>query len=204
MNSKISKEELYQLPVKGFEGRIYVVETAEQVEEACQILKKHKIIGFDTETRPSFKKGVKHQVALLQLSTYNEAFLFRINRIGLPRPVVEILSDITIEKVGVAIKDDISALKAIHRFREAGFIEIQSIAKEKGFENLGLKNLSGLLLNFRISKSQQTSNWENPILTEPQRVYAATDAWVSLKIYDEILKVTEVISVEEPVIIQNE
>ncbi|MDA3893029.1 MAG: 3'-5' exonuclease domain-containing protein 2 [Salinivirgaceae bacterium] len=188
MNKSISKEELNELPVEGFSGEIILVDYVRDINKILPYLKKQKILGFDTETRPTFKKGALNEVALLQLSTKKTAFLFRLNKTGLPKELVEILADRQITKVGVAIKDDIQALKRLFDFEAAGFVEIQEKVKDFEIENFGLKKLSGLLLGFRISKAQQTSNWESDKLTEAQIRYAATDAWVSLGIYNRLLE----------------
>jgi ribonuclease D len=179
----ITKEELTDLPLKWFEGEIFVVDKPEQVDDAVKILTTHQVIGFDTETRPAFKKGVLNKVALLQLSTADKAFLFRVNRTGFPVSLQKLLADPAIIKPGVAIRDDIKALQAISKFKPQGFIELQDHAKEMGILNFSLKKLAAIVLGFRISKSQQLSNWEAPALTEAQQIYAATDAWVALEIY---------------------
>jgi len=188
VNKCISKEELSELTVQAFEGDIIVIDFEQEANKVYEFLKRQRILGFDTETKPSFKKGKKNQVALLQLATEKSAFLFRLNKIGLPQGLIDILSDPKIEKVGVAIKDDIMALKHIHLFEPKGFIEIQEKVKILEINNFGLKSLSGLLLGFRISKAQQTSNWEAEQYTEAQIKYAATDAWVSLKIYKRLVE----------------
>lgn len=180
---KITREELTVLPLKWFEGEIQVVEEPEQVDEAVDYLSSQKVIGFDTETRPAFKKGVFNKVALLQLSTIDKAFLFRINKIGVPKEIIRIMTNPDIIKPGVAIRDDIKGLQAISMFNPQGFIELQDYAKEMGIQNFSLKKLSAIVLGFRISKSQQLSNWEAQTLTEAQKVYAATDAWAALEIY---------------------
>ncbi len=186
MNKVITKEELAELPLQAFNGKITVLDYPREVRNVVQFLKKQPVLGFDTETRPNFKKGQKHQVALLQLATKDSAFLFRLNKMGLPEEVVEILNSPKIKKVGVAIKDDVIALQGIQKFQADGFVDIQNLVRELEIEHLGLKNLAGLLLGFRISKAQQTSNWEADKLTEAQQLYAATDAWVSLEIYHKI------------------
>lgn len=188
MNKSISKEELNELPVEGFSGEIVVVDYARDVKKIMAYLKRQKSLGFDTETRPTFKKGALNEVALLQLSTANTAFLFRLNKMGLPVELVEILADPGIVKVGVAIKDDVVGLRRLSDFKPQGFVEIQEKVKDFDIEIFGLKKLSGLLLGFRISKAQQTSNWEAEQLTEAQIRYAATDAWVSLEIYNRLLE----------------
>lgn len=189
INKSISKEELNELPVESFNGEIIVIDYASDIRKILPFLKKQKVLGFDTETRPTFKKGEMNEVALLQLSTSKTAFLFRLNKTKLPKELVDILSDPEITKVGVAIKDDILALKRLSKFTPEGFVEIQDKVKDFEIENFGLKKLSGLLLGFRISKAQQTSNWEADILTEAQIKYAATDAWVSLEIYNRLCEI---------------
>lgn len=179
----ITKEELTDLPLRWFSGDIYIIDSAEQVNDVAEFLSSQAVIGFDTETRPSFKKGVVNKVALLQLSTENEAFLIRVNKLGLPAPIRKILSNPAIIKPGVAIRDDIKGLQAIAKFNPAGFIELQDHAKDLGIQNFSLKKLTAIVLGFRISKSQQLSNWEAEELTEAQQIYAATDAWTALNIY---------------------
>ena len=191
MNKCISKEELNELPVKGFNGEIIVVDYERDAKKIAPVLKRANVLGFDTETRPTFKKGAKNKVALLQLSTEKSAFIFRLNKMGLPDCLKDILADPKIVKAGVAIKDDILALKQLEKFNPAGFVEIQDWVKDFEIENFGLKKLSGLLLGFRISKAQQTSNWEAEKLTEGQIRYAATDAWVSLEIYNKLKKLEQ-------------
>ncbi len=179
----ITKEELTDLPLKWFEGEIILVDTYEKVKYAARVLSSESIIGFDTETRPSFKKGVINKVSLLQLSSNKQAFLFRINKIGLPDEIVEVLANPEIIKPGVAIRDDIKGLQGIKKFRPEGFIELQDYAKELGIQNFSLKKLTAIVLGFRISKTQQLSNWEADTLTEAQEIYAATDAWTALEIF---------------------
>ncbi len=183
----ITKEELDELPLRWFTGDIYVIDKYKQIDNVAKYLSEQTVLGFDTETRPSFKKGNVNSVALLQFSTNNDAFLIRINKLGLPESIVEILKNPDIIKPGVAIHDDIKALQEISGFEPAGFVELQDYAKETGIENFSLKKLAAIVLGFRISKSQQLSNWEAVRLTEAQRIYAATDAWTALNIYREFL-----------------
>jgi ribonuclease D len=180
----ITKEELTDLPLRWFKGKITVVDKPGQVKEVARFLSFYPVIGFDTETRPSFKKGVAHKVALLQLSTSDQAFLFRLKKIGLPAEIRTLFSNPNIIKPGVAIRDDIKGLRNIRDFNAQGFIELQDHAKELGIQSFSLKKLAAIACGFRISKSQQLSNWEAAALTEAQQVYAATDAWVALKIFE--------------------
>nr|WP_319569645.1 3'-5' exonuclease [uncultured Draconibacterium sp.] len=184
----ISNEELTELPLKRFEGQIFLVDSLQQVKHAIEELNGASIIGFDTETKPSFKKGVVNKVALLQLSTKNKAFLFRINRIGLPREVVELLANENVIKPGVAIRDDIKGLQEFVSFKPGGFVELQDEAKEMGIQNFSLKKLAAIACGFRISKGQQLTNWEASELTEAQQYYAATDAWAALEIFENFSK----------------
>jgi ribonuclease D len=180
----ITKEELIDLPLRWFEGEIVVVDNHEKLAQALEILSKASAIGFDTETKPAFKKGVFNKVALLQLSVKSHAFLFRLNRIGLPVEVCKILSNPKIIKPGVAINDDIKALIKLKAFKPKGFIELQDHAKSLGINDFSLKKLAAITCGFRISKGQQLSNWEADRLSEAQQIYAATDAWAALEIFE--------------------
>lgn len=180
----ISGEELSALPIRHFEGEIVVVSSMEQVDKAVEELSKETVLGFDTETKPSFRKGQSHKVALLQLSTLEKAFLFRLNHFTQPTSLLNLLADPNIIKAGAAIRDDIKGLCANAPFEPAGFIELQEIAKNLGIQCFSLKKMSAIVLGYRISKAQQLSNWEADVLNESQLRYAATDAWVSLEIYN--------------------
>jgi ribonuclease D len=194
MHNKITKEDIKELPLKQFEGTVNVVEDPKQVTHVVEKLRNEKIIGFDTETKPSFKKGVSHDIALLQLSTEEEAFLFRLNLTGFNGALTQLLSNPEIKKVGVGIRDDLRGLQQLNNFTPKGFIDIQELAPKYGIEVLSLKNLAALLLDIRISKRQRLSNWEADSLSEGQILYAATDAWVALKIYHKIKKIKPVAS----------
>ncbi|MDA3780187.1 MAG: 3'-5' exonuclease domain-containing protein 2 [Bacteroidales bacterium] len=185
---KISKEELALLPLVQFSGVTIVIDTYEKLHKYIPLLKKEKILGFDTETRPTFKKGKVNKMALLQLSSINNAFLIRLNKIGFPNQIKEILSEKDILKIGVAITDDIKGLRKQNDFVPNNFIDLQKIVHNYNIENKGLKKLSGIILGKRISKSQQLSNWEGNELSEAQKLYATTDAWVCLKIFNELEK----------------
>jgi len=180
---KVPKEVIVELPVKAFEGEIIIVEDDSQIESIVNYLNNFKIIGFDTETRPSFKKGERHQVALLQLATDEKAFLFRLDKIGLHSDIIKILTNPDIVKTGVAIHDDLKALKSHTDFTPESFVELQTFVNDFGIDDNGLKKLTCNLLGFRISKKARLSNWEVDEYTEEQKKYAATDAWVSYEIY---------------------
>jgi ribonuclease D len=183
----ISKDEINELPLGQFEGEIFLVDSKEKVKEAFDRLKGNTLIGFDTETRPSFVRGKQYQVALLQLATSEEAFLVRVNQLGVPELFQEILEDPNIVKIGAAVLDDLRALRKVCMgFMPNAFFDLNEELRKIGFLNVGVRNLSAMVLNMRISKSEQVSNWEAPILTDKQMNYAATDAWACLEIYKKL------------------
>jgi ribonuclease D len=181
--AKISKEEINALPRKAYEGTVYMIESDDQIESAVKTLRKAAVLGFDTETRPSFKKGDNFPAALLQLATETEVFLFQLLKLDNITPIWKVLNDRSIVKAGVAIADDIKKLQERQDFKPKGFVEIANLAQDCGLINTGLRSLAGLLLNFRISKGAQVSNWAKDQLSEAQIQYAATDAWVSRLLY---------------------
>ncbi|MCK5028217.1 MAG: 3'-5' exonuclease domain-containing protein 2 [Bacteroidales bacterium] len=184
----LTNEEVNDLPLYQFNGGIFVIDTFDKYDDYVPLLKGKKILGFDTETRPSFKKGKINPVSLLQITSSNQAFLLRINKIGLSDEIKEILSNPDIIKIGLAIKDDIKILREIGDFEPAGFIDLQDYVEEFAIEAKSLKKITGIVLEKRISKSQQVTNWEKEELSEAQQVYAATDAWVCLQIYRKLNK----------------
>ena len=184
----ISQEEIKSLELKWFEREIVLVDNLHAYDKVIKRLRGEKVFGFDTETRPSFKKGRRNKVALLQLATDEIACLFRINRIGIPDELAAILANPEIIKAGVAIHDDIKNLRHVNKFEPDGFIDLQIFVKNHGIESSGLKKLTAIILGFRISKNQQVTDWEAQKLTEPQMIYAATDAWVCYQIYNRLIK----------------
>jgi ribonuclease D len=180
---EITNDEIKKLPKTEFSGNIFLIDTFKKFDIALPLLSEKKILGFDTETKPAFKKGKENEVALLQLSDSETAFLFRLQKIGMPDPLIRILEKDSIKKVGVAIRDDLRALKKVKSFNPAGFVELQEVASEMGLKNNGLKKLAGIFLGYRISKSQRMTNWENEILSPGQLKYAATDAWICNELY---------------------
>lgn len=184
--SSISKEEINTLDVKAYNGRITVVEEEKHIRDCIKEIRKFDTIGFDTESRPSFKKNSNHQVSLIQLATPQDVFLFRINKTGFNGELIKLFEDPSVTKVGVSIHDDIGRLKALSEFNPQNFLELQNLTDEFGIESNSLRKLAAIVLGFRISKSQQLSNWEAIKLTRNQLVYAATDAWVSLEIYNKL------------------
>lgn len=182
--TSITKSELAELPAESVHGKITVIDDIESAKEAVKKLRSVGKIGFDTETKPAFRKGEHHQVALLQLSTPNECFLFRLNNIGLPECIIDILEDKNIVKIGLSIHDDFLSLNKRHKFEPAGFIELQSLVKEYGIDDISLSRIYGILFDKRISKGQRLTNWEAPVLSAHQQEYAALDAFACLTIYD--------------------
>ncbi len=186
---QITKEEINELPLGQFEGEIYLVNKVEDVEEVVEFLGTQSILGFDTETKPAFRKGVINPVSLLQLSTKTQAFLFRLNDIGFPNDLRTLLELEHIVKVGAAVHDDLKGLSRLtDSFYPNSFFDLNDELKKVGFHNVGVRNLCGMVLKMRISKSEQVSNWEAPVLTEKQQRYAATDAWACLEIFQLLKK----------------
>jgi len=180
---RLGKEHIKTLPVRAFDGKIHLITEIKDVSYAIKTLRKYPILGFDTETRPVFRKGVQHNVSLLQLSTSKEAFLFRLNHLGFPNELVALLEDSTILKVGVAILDDVRGLQKLSNFKADGFIELADIAGDLGIVTCGLRNLAAIFLGVRITKKAQLTNWERPLINSKQSLYAATDAWICLEMY---------------------
>lgn len=180
----ISKEELSKLPMETYEGTIHIVDRPEKVGPAIERLSQGGIIGFDTETRPCFKKGQHHTVSLLQLSTHTDCWLFRLNHIGMPDAVKEFLENPAIRKIGLSLHDDFHNLRQLREMDPQGFTDLQPYVKDYLISDNSLARIYGILFGKRISKSQQLSNWESQTLTPAQQRYAALDALSCLKIYD--------------------
>ena len=188
----ITVEELAEHELSWFKGEIVLVDNLKTFYEVFPRLLGSDLLGFDTETRPTFKKGRKNAVSLIQLSTGDLACLFRINKIGIPDDLVDLLSDPFVIKAGVAVHDDIRFLKGVRKFSPDGFIDLQTLVKDFGIQSSGLKKLAAIVLGFRISKRQQVTDWEAEQLTEAQQIYAATDAWVCHQIYKKLINGHEV------------
>ena len=189
--NKYDKKLIATLPRAVFTGRIIMVLTASQAERAVDYLLTKPILGFDTETRPNFRKGQQHKVALLQVSTYEECFLFRLNLMGLAPAVVRLLEDQTVLKIGLSWHDDVISLHHLGQFQLGSFIDIQHHTSELGIEDLSLQKLYANLFHEKISKTDQLSNWERDILTDKQKIYAATDAWACIRIYEEMQRLKQ-------------
>lgn len=181
--AKIDNNETAQLPAIEFKGEICIIDREEQIEEACRYLAAQPVIGFDTETRPSFKAGVSYRVSLLQLASEERCYLFRLNRIPLAKPLLNLLENAKLPKIGADVAGDLRSLGQLRHFRAAGFIDLQQEVGAWGIEEKSLRKMSAIVLGKRVSKAQRLSNWESSTLTDKQKTYAATDAWVCIEIY---------------------
>jgi ribonuclease D len=179
----IDKQVINEMPLVNFTGRIHVIDAVSRVKSAVEALRTASVVGFDTETRPSFKRGERHKAALLQLSTDTDAFLFRLNKTGLPDPLKRFLEDESIVKVGLSTTDDFHQLDRMSEVHPGGFVELQQLVKQYEIADMSLQKIFAILFRQKISKGQQLSNWEAPQLTDAQQRYAAIDAWACLLIY---------------------
>lgn len=185
--TKITKDEVNLMPVVIFEGKITLVDEMSKIEPAIDELRRYPVVGLDTETKPSFTRGTHHKVSLVQISTLDHCFLFRLNKTNFPPALADFLSDESVRKIGLSLRDDFSGLNKHHIFKPANFVDIQAIAQSYGIMELSLQKIYAILFGKKISKSQRLSNWESPELTEQQQRYAATDAWASLQIYLQLM-----------------
>lgn len=185
LRNKISKQQVAEMLKENFPGRIFVVYTEADARKAVKYLNTHSIVGVDTETRPSFRRGKMHNVALLQISTHDTCFLFRLNHLGLPDFLDEFLRN-NVLKVGLSLRDDFAMLRKRNQgdLREGNWVELQDYVPRFGIEEKSLQKIYALLFGKKISKAQRLSNWEAEVLTEAQQLYAATDAWACVEIYN--------------------
>lgn len=180
------KDLIKDLPISRFEGRIFVITTEQESERAVKYLMQQSILGFDTETRPSFKKWHRYKVSLLQICSVDTCFLFRLHLTGITPGIKNLLEDTHITKVGLSLRDDFRQLHERSIFAAGTFIDLQDMVRELGVADASLQKIYANLFRAKISKSQQLSNWEADILSEAQKLYAATDAWACIQIYNEI------------------
>ena len=183
----LSNEDVTALPAVQYEGEIVVVDTPQTLSEACDHLAQQSIIGFDTETRPSFTAGVVNKVALLQLYGGGKCFLIRLNKVQMSKSLTDILHNPNILKIGAAVKNDILGLNKLRHFTAGGFVDLQDIVEKYNIKDKSLRKISGIVLGRKVSKAQRLSNWEAKLLTPQQQIYAATDAWVCVEIYKALL-----------------
>ncbi len=184
----LTKEEINLLPLRAWEGPVVLVQDEQALADALEVLWKEKVLGFDTETRPTFTKGKTCRPALIQLATADTVYLIQLTHVPFSEQIAELLSSPRVLKTGVAINDDMKALARIHPFKADGVADLAAMARVRGIQAQGLRTLSANLLGFRISKSAQCSNWENHELTPQQIKYAATDAWVGRELYFHMLR----------------
>lgn len=184
MGLEITKNEINELPIEVFNGEIIVIDDVDDVDDAVEYLKQFKVIGFDTETRPVFRKNVTRKVALMQLATMDKCFLFRLNRIQYPDVLDDIICNDEVMKVGLSLRDDFAALRQRSDCSPLNFVDLQSFVKDYDIKDMSLQKIYAILFNKKIAKNQRLSNWEAKVLKDSQKMYAAIDAWASLRIYN--------------------
>ena len=189
--SKYDKTRIAILPRVLFNGRIVVVWTEREAEKAVHFLLSQSILGVDTETRPNFRKGPMHQVALLQVACHDVCFLFRMNRLGMSPSVKRLLEDTTVPKIGLSLADDMNQLHRLGDFEAGYFVDLQHHVREIGVEDMSLQKLYANFFGQKISKRQQLTNWEADVLNDNQKGYAATDAWACIKLYEELMRLEQ-------------
>lgn len=199
---KYPKALLDKLPVVRFEGRIVVVLSEGEAARAVDYLLAQPILGVDTETRPSFKRGVHYEVSLLQVSSHGICFLFRLRHTGMNAHIIRLLEDTTVPKIGLSLHDDIHMLHQVAQFKPGRFVDLQDKVKEIGVQDMSLQKLYANFFGQKISKAQRLTNWDADVLTDKQKVYAATDAWTCITLYEELMRLEqtkdyEIIDVEE-------
>lgn len=190
MLSSISKEELEALPIATFKGKIILVDSDEKVAAAINLLRKYRFLGFDTESKPEFRRGQQNKIALIQLSSLKFCCLFQLRGIKNLQPILELLADESILKIGLAVKDDFHSMKQFS-FQPRGFVDIQDVAKNSGIEDMSLQKIYAIVFGEKILKKQRLSNWSLPTLSTAQKQYAALDAWSCLRIYTKLNNLTE-------------
>lgn len=191
IKSKIEKSEVAGMPIVAFKGRIIVIQSELEANKAVDYLVSQPIVGVDTETRPSFKKGVLNKVALLQVSTLDTCFLFRLNMIGFCPSLVRFFECKSLLKIGLSLKDDFKVLHRLHDFQTFGFVELQQYVLGLGIQEQSLQKLYAIVFGQKISKAQRLSNWEADVLTDKQKLYAATDAWACVMIFNRLKELEE-------------
>ena len=183
---RVTKEQINSRPIRKYQGRIHLIRSSEDIEDAARELKKETLLGFDTETRPTFRVGESYPPALLQLAGEQAVYVFQLRYCGLPKSLRGLLANPKIIKAGVGLDRDVRELKKLAPHKVAGFVDVGELARQAGCRNHGIRGLATLLLGFRVSKNCQRSNWGQRTLTRAQIEYAATDAWVGRELYHKL------------------
>ena len=189
-HTKISKEEIAQMEIEVFRGRIITILSLEEANKAVSYLQKFSIVGIDTETRPCFRKGKSYIVSLLQVSTFDTCFLFRLNHIGMPDSLLQLLQSESILKVGLSLRDDFNALRKRKEINPMNYVDLQKVVGAFGIQEFSLQKIYAIIFGKKISKRQRLTNWEADTLTDSQKKYAALDAWACLSIYQHLNQAT--------------
>ena len=180
---KLEKQEINALPLKTYDGKIFIINRLQDVNTSCSILQKENILGFDTETRPAFQKGEYYTPSIIQLAGEKSVYIFQLHQVGFCKPLKQLLSNRGVLKCGVAIKHDLSQLNLLSEFIPRGFVDLGELARKSLVPHHGLRGLAAYFLHFRISKQAQLSNWNVKTLKKKQIIYAATDAWLGRELY---------------------
>ncbi len=187
----ISKDLVQWMPLVRFDGEVIIVDEPSKIPDSIEYLSAQSVLGVDTETRPSFTRGVRYPTALVQVATTERCYLFRLTHIGMPKPLADIFANPNICKVGLAFKDDLNGLRRRRDFKPANCVDLQQIAPNYGIQDLGLQKMFAICFGKKISKAQQLTNWESSHLTPEQARYASTDAWATLLIYNKLTQTHE-------------
>jgi ribonuclease D len=179
----ISREAMMALPMRRYEGRVCVIATRSELNDALADIRQQAVVGFDTETRPAFRKGERYDPSLVQVATAQAVYLFQLRRVDVIPALAEVLSESNIVKAGVAVARDIQELKNVFSFAEKSIVDLGVIARRRGLEQTGVRNLAGIFLECRVAKGSRTSNWAAAALAPAQINYAATDAWICRELY---------------------
>ena len=183
LQRNVSREEINELPIRRYEGAVHVVAAPHDLAPAMADILQETVVGFDTETRPSFRVGESYPPSLAQVATARAVYLFQVQRQDIAAAVAEMLAEAHIAKAGVGLSDDLKALKKVIQFAEKSIVDLGGVATRHGLKQTGVRNLTGLFLGFRIPKGTKTSNWARHRLTSQQITYAATDAWACRELY---------------------
>ena len=183
MQTSISREELASLPIRRYEGEVRLVESAERLAHEAEAIRRESVLGFDTETRPAFRKGESYPPALVQLAGESVVWIFALQRVDCSITLKAIFEDSSLTKAGIGVADDLRQMKKVFAFEEANVVDVGALARRQGIEQTGLRNLAGIVLGYRIPKGSRTSNWAATRLTRQQIAYAAMDAWAARALY---------------------